>query len=188
MNQRTFALTYFPVATQRQFAKNQERIRGKPYEKYFDGNVWLAEAVMPAIRAPMQPADALRVEDVNSLLEPGYQRVENGFCELADGTGYVASHVPLPGCTGEMYRWWFWWHAVESERCTLWYPHNHVSVRPRDPDGSCTTRSSSRTWPRFSAAFTGSSPPDTRAAVRPAGFPGTYLVMRSRTGVHAGPC
>ncbi len=134
MNQKTFPLTYFPVPTQRQFATNRERIRGKPYEKYFDGNLWLSEAVMPAIRSPMQPADVLNVKDINSLLESGYHSVENGFCELADGTGYVASHVPFPGCTGEMYQWWFWWHAVESARYTLWYPHNHVAVRPHDSD------------------------------------------------------
>jgi hypothetical protein len=119
MNQNAVPLTYFPVATQRQFASNQERIRGKPYEKYFNGNLCLHEAVMPAIRSPMQPADALSVKDINSLLEPGYHGVENGFCELADGAGYVASHVPFPGCTGEMYQWWFWWHAVESARYTL---------------------------------------------------------------------
>ena len=58
--------------------------------------------------------------------------VENGYCELADGSGYVASHVPFPGCTGEMYRWWFWWHSVESARYTLWYPHNHVACEPVD--------------------------------------------------------
>lgn len=28
-----------------------------------------------------------------------------------------------------MVDWWFWlfwWHSVESERCALWYPYNHV--------------------------------------------------------------
>jgi len=134
MTRETVPVTYFPVATQRQLASNRERIRGKPYAKYFDENLCLREAALPAIRGPMQPSDALRFEDIHSLLEPGYHGVENGFCELADGTGYVASHVPFPGCTGEMYQWWFWWHAVEPARYTLWYPHNHVRVRPHDPD------------------------------------------------------
>jgi len=130
----TFPLTYFPVATQRQFATNQERIRGKPYEKYFDGNLWLNEAVMPAIRSPMRAADALNVKDINSLLQPGYHSVENGYCELADGSGYVASLVPFPGCSGEAFRWWFWWHSVEPARYTLWYPYNHVAANPVDRD------------------------------------------------------
>src|SRR5262249_48209623 len=34
MSSATFPVTYFPPATQRQFAKNRERIRGKPYERY----------------------------------------------------------------------------------------------------------------------------------------------------------
>ena len=127
-------VTYFPPATQHQFAKNKERIRGKPYERYFRGDLHIHEDVLPALRAPMSRADALSPADVNTLLDPGYHRVENGFCELPDGTAYVASRVPFPGCTGEMYRWWFWWHAVEPERYTLWYPYNHVSVRPRDRD------------------------------------------------------
>ncbi|HKU41433.1 MAG TPA: hypothetical protein VJR89_24920 [Polyangiales bacterium] len=124
-------VTYYPVATQRQFQLNRERIQGKPYAHYFDGDLWLHEDVLPALRAPMHVHDALSPEQINSLLDPGYQPVENGYCELPDGTAYVASLVPMPGCTGEMYKWWFWWHSVESARYTLWYPHNHVSVEPR---------------------------------------------------------
>jgi len=41
-------VTYFPVATQHQFAKNRERIRGKPYERYFNGELWLHDDVLPA--------------------------------------------------------------------------------------------------------------------------------------------
>jgi hypothetical protein len=133
MRPGTVPVTYFPVATMHQFAENRERIRGKPYERYFDGELRLREEVLPALRAPMAPSEALDVGDANALLDPGYHHVENGYCELPDGSAYVASHVPFPGCTGEMYRWWFWWHAVEPERYTLWYPHNHVSVRPLDP-------------------------------------------------------
>ena len=132
MSSRTVPVTYFPIATQRQFARNKERIRGKAYEGYFRGDLWLNDDVMPALRGPMAPSDALSPREVNALLDPGHHRVENGFCELPDGGAYVASRVPLPGCTGEMYQWWFWWHAVEPERYTLWYPYNHVDVRPRD--------------------------------------------------------
>ena len=125
-----YPVTYFPVETRRRFAKNRELVRGKPYERHFNGDLWLHEDVLPAIRAPMAARDALGVEDVDALLDPGYHPVENGYCELADGTAYVASRVSFPGCTGDMYRWWFWWHSVESARYTLWYPHNHVACRP----------------------------------------------------------
>lgn len=130
----TFPVSYFPIPTQRQFEQNAERIRGKPYERYFNGELRLRQEILPALRRPMERADALSAKDVNALLEPGYHRVENGFCELSDGSAYVASHVPFPRATGEMYAWWFWWHSVEPARYTLWYPYNHVAALPVNRD------------------------------------------------------
>lgn len=127
-------ITYFPVATQHQFTRNRELVRGKPYERYFSGDLWLHDDAMPALRAPMDRSKVVRPtpSELNSLLDPGYHAVENGFCELADGSAYVASLVPFPGCTGDMFRWWFWWHSVEPARYTLWYPHNHICANPVD--------------------------------------------------------
>lgn len=127
-------VTYFPTATQRQFARNQDLVRGKPYEQYFNGDLWLHDDALPALRAPMDPADAIApdADGLASLLEPGYHSVETGYCKLPDGSAYVASLVPFPGCTGEMFRWWFWWHAVEPARYTLWYPYNHIAANPVD--------------------------------------------------------
>ena len=134
MRDDTIPVSYFPVPTQRQFERNSEQIRGKPYERYFSGDLRLRREVLPALRHSMQRADALDPGDVNALLDPGYHRVENGFCELADGSAYVASLVPFPRATGEMYAWWFWWHSVEPARYTLWYPYNHISARPLNRD------------------------------------------------------
>ena len=53
-------VTYFPVPTQHQFEKNREAIRDKPYARYFDGELWIHDDAMPALRAPMDPNDALR--------------------------------------------------------------------------------------------------------------------------------
>jgi hypothetical protein len=127
-------VTYYPTGNQRQFAVNRERVRGKPYAKYFKGELWLHEDVLPAIRQAMPISEALDLtpDALNTLLEPGYHQVENGFCELADGTAYTASLVPFPGCTGEMFQWWFWWHSVEPARYTLWYPYSHISADPVD--------------------------------------------------------
>ena len=127
-------VTYYPVATQRQFDRNREQVRGKPYEHYFDGELWLSDEALRAITSPMDPSDAVSADasGLNSLLDLGYHSIENGFCEMPDGSGYVASLVPFPGSTGEMFRWWFWWHSEENARYTLWYPHNHVSVNPVD--------------------------------------------------------
>ena len=129
---RTCPVTYYPVETQRQFQLNRERIQGKPYAGYFNGDLWVTEDVLDALRAPMDARDVLNPGDINRLLDPGYHQVENGFCHLPDGSAYIASRVHMPGCTGDMYSWWFWWHAVESARYTLWYPYNHISVEPLD--------------------------------------------------------
>ena len=125
-----FPVSYFPIPTQRQFEKNSRLIRGKAYERYFSDALNLRREVLPALQRPMRPHDALAPDDVNALLAPGYHAVENGFCELPDGSAYVASRVPFPRATGEMYAWWFWWHSVEPARYTLWYPYNHIRARP----------------------------------------------------------
>jgi len=127
-------VTYFPTATQGLFKRNEESIRGKPYEHYFNGDIWLHDEAMSAIAAPMDTRFALPVDTagLNSLLDPGYHEVENGYCELPDGSAYVASLVPFPRCNGEMFKWWFWWHSVEAQRYTLWYPYNHIAASPVD--------------------------------------------------------
>jgi 2,4-diacetylphloroglucinol hydrolase len=134
MSDEVFPVSYFPIPTQRQFETNSQLIRGKAYERYFSGALNLRREVLPALRRPMQRSDALAPEDVNALLAPGYHAVENGFCEMPDGSAYVASLVPFPRATGEMYAWWFWWHSVEPARYTLWYPYNHIAARPQNRD------------------------------------------------------
>lgn len=129
-------VTYYPPATQTVYrVRDRERIAGKPYAHHFRGdNMMIREEVMPALQAPMPAEAALgtTAADLNSLLDAGHHDHENGYCALPDGTAYVASRTLFPGCTAEMFRWWFWWHSFESERYTLWYPWNHVSVRRRD--------------------------------------------------------
>ncbi|SDJ39441.1 hypothetical protein SAMN05444157_3159 [Frankineae bacterium MT45] len=128
-------VTYFPVPTQRAYRANRQRIQGKPYAHYFDGDLYLREEVLPALQAPMETSHAITTSatDLNSLLEPGYHEVETGYCELPDGGAYVASLTRFPGSTAAMFRWWMWWHSFEPERYSLWYPWNHVSVRRDDP-------------------------------------------------------
>jgi hypothetical protein len=127
-------VTHYPVGNQRQFAVNQERVQGKPYARHFNGELWLHDEVLPALREPMPVSEALDPTPVglNTLLEPGYHKVETGFCELPDGSAYTTSLVPFPGCTGEMFQWWFWWHSAEPARYTLWHPYSHISADPVD--------------------------------------------------------
>ncbi|MBB2946360.1 hypothetical protein FB565_006128 [Actinoplanes lutulentus] len=129
-------VTYYPVPTQDLFEHNAQRIKDKPYAKYFNGDLWLHDDVMPAIRHALPPSAALssRPEDINRLLDPGYHEFETGFGVSEQGTPYVASLTRFPGCTPEMFTWWFWWHSVEPERYSLWYPHNHLQAIPRNQD------------------------------------------------------
>jgi hypothetical protein len=129
-------VTYFPVATQKIFASNQARIVDKPYARFFNRDLYLRSDVLPALQQPMDRQKALSTSpvDLNSLLDPGYHAVENGYCELDDGSAYVASRTIFPKCTGDMFSWWFWWHAVEPERYSLWYPYNHISARSLSPE------------------------------------------------------
>jgi len=127
-------VTYYPVATQRALERNRERVRGKPYAHYFDPKMYLREEVLPALQAPMDPRHAISTSpaDLNSLLASGHHAVETGYCGLPDGSAYTASLTHFPGCTPEMLGWWMWWHSVEAERYTLWYPWCHVSVKRDD--------------------------------------------------------
>ncbi|ANI93302.1 DAPG hydrolase family protein [Dietzia timorensis] len=129
-------VTYYPTSTQRQLQKNRELVADKPYAHFFREDMWLREEALPALKAPMDPALALRTtsSDLNRLLEPGYHEVETGYCALPDGTGYTTSLTIFPGATAEMLRWWFWWHSVEAARYTLWFPWNHVSALAQNRD------------------------------------------------------
>jgi hypothetical protein len=129
-------VTYFPVATQRLLRRNQAAVEDTPYRHYFDADLWLHRDVLPALRAPMPVEQALpnTPHGYDQLLEPGHLPGETGYCELPNGAGYVASLVPFPGCSGDMLAWWFWWHAVEPARYTLWYPTNHVRATSLSPD------------------------------------------------------
>lgn len=107
-----------------------EAEKSLPFAKYY------AEEMAPIpqanLAASLQPCDtgaALPIEQRNRLFEPGYLPVENGYCVLADGTGFVASRIPMPGVTGEMFDWWFAWHALGPLRYTIWDPEDHYEAR-----------------------------------------------------------
>ncbi|KAH8748662.1 PhlG protein [Diaporthe sp. PMI_573] len=125
-------VTYYPLGTQQQHMRMQQRMAGKPYAHYFhDSPLYIRREALDAIPRPIaNPAkDVLPLSQIRRLLDPGDHAVENGWYVYPDGTGYVASKTHFPGCTGEMIDWWFWWHSVEGERYALWYPYNHCDVR-----------------------------------------------------------
>jgi hypothetical protein len=111
--------------------------KAKPYAKYF-----YAPPAAPEPRlakcleqmTPMDPAKALPLESINDLLNPGYFEVEDGYCVLPNGAGYVAVHTTMPGVTAEMIDWWPAWYGMEDLRYKLWWPKAHYGVSIRDED------------------------------------------------------
>lgn len=126
---RKMLVTYHPLEAQKTLKENEDRIARKPYSKYFSRNLYVYEDVMPAIRTPIATAQILEMRDAPRLLERGYLEAENGWCARADGSAYVASLTRFPGATGDMVRWWFWWHSAAPERYALWFPAAHMDVR-----------------------------------------------------------
>ncbi len=84
-------------------------------------------------KGPMDPSKALPYERINDLLDPGYHEVETGYCILDNGAGYLAVNNVFPGCSVEMLKWWFAWHAAgPGLRYAIWFPPAHVTISVSD--------------------------------------------------------
>ena len=111
----------------------EERL--KPYAKYF-----YVPPASPAadklalMESPLDPVQALPIEKMNDLLNPGYMQAETGWCILPNGAAYVANATAMPGVTVEMVNWWFAWHAIESLRYKIWFPRDHYGISISDED------------------------------------------------------
>jgi len=87
------------------------------------------------IKGPMDPDKALPLSEMNQLLDPGYHEIETGYCITKDGLGYIAVNNELPGCTIDMLRWWFVWHAAGGNlRYRIWNPKCHFAIAIADQD------------------------------------------------------
>jgi hypothetical protein len=116
----------------------------KPYAEYFyRPPARIADDVMQALRL-MDPQDTLPFERKNDLLAPGYHKCETGYCWMPDGSCYVAVLTRMPGVTGDMLDWWFWWHALEDLRYKIWFPGAHVAISAKDPGQLRNTALSAR--------------------------------------------
>jgi hypothetical protein len=106
-----------------------------PYSKYYYRPVAQPNPKLMEIlsKGPMDPAKALQYERINDLLDPGYHEVETGYCLLENGAGYVAVNNVFPGCTVDMMKWWFAWHAAgPGLRYAIWFPPGHVTIAVGD--------------------------------------------------------
>jgi len=108
----------------------------KPYAKYYRPMAPPSpeHARLLADLKPIDPADALPIERRNELFDPGYHKVETGYCMMPDGSGYAAVHTPMSGVTVDRVRWWMAWFVLEDLRYKIWSPRDHKGVRIKDED------------------------------------------------------
>src|SRR5208283_2120800 len=71
---------------------------------------------------------------INDLLNPGPLAMEEGWCQMPDGTGVVANRIVMPGVTVDMFDWWFAWFTLEDLRYKLWYPSALFSISISEKD------------------------------------------------------
>lgn len=109
--------------------------KGKSYSKYFYRAITAPPAkIINLLEAgPISSADALPIDSMNALLNPGYLKTETGYCVMPDKSGFIAVLTMMPGVTGEMFDWWFAWHGLEGLRYKLWYNVDHFDISVDKP-------------------------------------------------------
>ncbi|MCU1686496.1 MAG: hypothetical protein JWQ81_7235 [Amycolatopsis sp.] len=118
----------------------------KPYAKYFREDTLPVQSHVPEVLlAGMAPteygydlADAARI-----MSRPGYHKMETGWTTVDSGVVAVSVLTDMPGVTGQMWDWWFGWHAGESSRYKLWHPDAHqysAAAERRSGDRTLTDR------------------------------------------------
>jgi hypothetical protein len=130
------AVTYLPVAAQKQLIANTQLLKGKSYETFFNPHLVVPTNDARALQiGPLDKADCLTpsVADLNRLLDPAYKTPKQGYAVLDGSTVYVQNSLFFPRATAEMFRWWFTWHPIEKERYMLWFPHAHIENSVKDP-------------------------------------------------------
>lgn len=104
--------------------------RQHPLAKYWYRTAPIAEDVLQALRSgPVTKDRILHWNERTKLSDPGDLPVENGWCMLDDGSGFVAVRTKFPGCTAAMIDWWFEWaQRGENIRYKIWYPGAHFAM------------------------------------------------------------
>lgn len=107
--------------------------RKAPYAAFYDRPYPVIDpesVVVMEQGSDMDPADAVTDKNISIMLHPEQIAVENGYCVLPDGTGYVAAKHVMTGVTFDMYKFWLdWWTAEDHEtRYKIWCPGKHTGA------------------------------------------------------------
>ncbi|WP_344927639.1 DAPG hydrolase family protein [Aquimarina addita] len=125
-----------------------EREQQHPLAKYWYKITKPDSVVLESLRkGPIIPSDMLAWENRLELSNPGYQKVENGWCLLEDGSGYVAVKTFFPNATAKMLDWWFVWaQQKENIRYKIWYPGAHYSMAEIDTPNTLKHPNGKENW------------------------------------------
>jgi hypothetical protein len=74
---------------------------------------------------PIQPEQALNINNRNDIFNEGYLQCERGWCVMPDGTGFCAGHMQFPGLPPDALDWWFPWMTIDPLRGKIWEPRKH---------------------------------------------------------------
>lgn len=101
-----------------------------PYADFYDRpSAEIPSSVLHSIQNESHDNDdALLIEDINELLNPGYLAMENGHCRMPNGSFFVAVRTEFKDVTAEMINWWFDWHPREPLRYKIWFPECHYDI------------------------------------------------------------
>jgi hypothetical protein len=136
------AITYQPIAYQKQLISNTKAVASSPYAEHFDTDLAVPSSVAKSIQSgPLDLSLALTpsAENLNRMITPGYKTPDNGYAVLGDKMAYAQCRIIMPEVTTEMFKWWFTWHVTEKERYMLWFPHAHIDTSVTDPARSRNT-------------------------------------------------
>ncbi|WP_238902006.1 MULTISPECIES: DAPG hydrolase family protein [unclassified Clostridium] len=131
-------------------AELEESERTYRYAKYYDLDMTSIpnEKLEVLSKGPIDSSKALKIQDRNALFNTGYLDCEIGFCNMEDGTGFLANRTFMPGVTTEMFEWWFAWHPLEDLRYRIWDPEDHFYARTqnREKNLNASLPMRERTW------------------------------------------
>jgi len=103
--------------------------KAKPYAKYFYQEPAPCDPKQLAkMDNAIDPSQALPIDRMNDLLNPGYLECETGWCVMPDGSAFIANHSMFKGVTLDMLRWWFAWHSLDDLRYKIWWPKGHFHI------------------------------------------------------------
>lgn len=101
---------------------------GKSYARFWNPcMVELAPHAIAAVSTGPQPAPLFTsFSDAAKLLDPSWDRTENGYALTDDDGLMIAIEIDMPHVSPAMIDWWFGWHSDESQKYKLWHPRAHV--------------------------------------------------------------